>query len=290
MHYLVISDGKKGHENQSIGLVEAITRRQEDTTYEVIPVTGKISNHTKPTAIISAGHQTHFRLLTLSRQLRSPSIVIMRPTLPCKLFTHCIIPEHDFFQRKSPPENVFLTLGALNKIPEKSPPKKNQAVILLGGPSKHFHWKLERILQAIIALVEKNPHFTWQIGDSRRTPPATLEAIQDLHLPIQAFHHNNTPPDWVSMTLLNSKTAWVTPDSTSMLFEALSAGCHLGTLPMKRHKTRLSRFQDELSARNWLTRFDDYKDLSGPLPSPPRKLNETGRCADFLISQLSANA
>lgn len=287
MHLLILSDGKKGHVNQSLGLAEAMQRRSPSITYELSLIGNNQLVTKKPNAIIAAGHSTHLPLFFLARKYRCPSIVIMKPSLPCQLFAHCLIPAHDYYQRRKPPANVQLTLGALNRLPEKISEKKDQAVIMLGGPSKHFHWKLERILQAIISLVEENPTTSWLLGDSRRTPPATLQAIEDLNLPITLHPHQSTPRNWLKNTLGESQTAWITPDSTSMLFEALTAGCHLGTLPLKRHNTRLSNFQDELSERGWLTRFDEVTDLSQPLPKPPYKLHETSRCAQYLLEKLS---
>lgn len=286
MHLLILSDGKKGHENQSLGLAEAIQRRRPHTTIERLNITGDLNPTTPPTAIIAAGHRTHLKLLLTARQHRCPSIVIMRPSLPCQWFTQCLVPEHDYFQRRTPPPNTLTTLGALNRLPEQVSVKKEQGLIMLGGPSKHFHWKLERILQAILKITQASPQIDWHIGDSRRTPPATLEALQDLKLPATIVPHQLAPSNWLLTKFQESQLAWITPDSTSMLFEALTAGCRLGTLPLKRHNTRLSRFQDELANRGWLTRFDEFPDLNKPLPQPPHPLHETARCADHLLETL----
>lgn len=70
-----------------------------------------------------------------------------------------------------------------------------------------------------------------------------------------------------------------------MLFEALTAGCHLGTLPLVSNGTRLARAHDLLAHDQWLTPFSDQSP-NLPLTPPPYPLHETARCADELLARL----
>lgn len=287
MHFLILSDGKKGHENQSLGLVEAILRRIKGS-YEISSINDSLAGCQKEErahAIISAGHGTHPFLLRLARRYRCPSVVIMKPSLPSFLFSHCLVPEHDFKLGKKIPKNTIPTKGALNRIPEDLPIKKNKGLIMLGGPSKHFEWQPEPIIAAIKALIKANPDLTWTIGDSRRTPPSLLSQISDLNLPTTLASHLESTGSWLIDELLESQVAWITPDSTSMLFEALTAGCRLGTLPLLPLKTRLAKAHQLLAEENWLTPFTNHE-LSTTLPPPPKTLHETGRCAELILERL----
>ncbi|MEM9081476.1 MAG: ELM1/GtrOC1 family putative glycosyltransferase [Verrucomicrobiota bacterium] len=285
MHLSILSDGKLGHENQSLGLAEALAE-EIDLTYQIHRPKSKIPRVEQPSAIIAAGHKTHLRLLTQSRRFKCPSILIMKPSLPTTLFTRCLAPEHDYLDANTTPPNVILTKGALNRIPSQLPKKKTQGLIMLGGYSKHFHWKLERILQAIITIVSANPHLKWLVADSRRTPPATLTAIADLDLSLQTISHETAPNNWLRDTLLESQIAWVTPDSTSMVFEALTAGCRLGTLPLKRLDTKMARFHEQMATENWFSRFADQEQPGTAPILPPLRLHETSRCAKLLLPLL----
>lgn len=286
MHLFIISDGKKGHENQSRGLAEAILRRC-DGSYEIRGLDEVLSQPEKrPDAIIAAGHATHPFLLRLSRLHRCPSVVIMKPSLPSFLFSCCLVPQHDLKPINRFSKNFIVTQGALNLIPETIPEKGEEALIMLGGPCKHFEWKLPPILSAVEALVKAQPGLQWTLGDSRRTPAETLPAIEDLGLPITIAPHQEATGTWLVDRLLASRVAWITPDSTSMLFEALTAGCHLGTLPLQAKGTRLSRAHETLAKEGWLTPFANH-DPASPLPGPPSLLQETARCAELLLAKLT---
>ncbi len=285
MHFLILSDGKKGHENQALGLVEALLRRKKGS-YEKISISElTIRSDKKPQAVIAAGHRTHPFLLRFARQHQCPSIVIMKPTLPRFLFSQCLIPEHDLTCTKRRPANIIATKGALNRLPEEPAAKSEAGLIMLGGPSKHFHWKEQPLINAIITIVTNHPELAWTIGDSRRTPAGTLDRISaQLTENVTFAPHLETTDTWLIERLLESSMAWITPDSTSMLFEALTAGCQLGTLPLTARQTRLSHAHDQLADEGWLTPFSSTTEASILSPAPSR-LHETGRCADLLLDR-----
>ncbi|GHC40387.1 mitochondrial fission ELM1 family protein [Roseibacillus persicicus] len=286
MHLLILSDGKKGHENQTLGLAEAILRRRTGT-YEISSISqsksGPVADR-RPDAILAAGHSTHPFLLRLARRYRCPSIVVMKPSLPSFLFSQCLIPEHDLKPGKKLKPNIIATKGALNRIPEALPPKTEAGLIMLGGPSKHFDWQTQPLLAAIERIVSQEPQRPWTVGDSRRTPADLLPLLAEKLPNLEAVSHQDSPPDWLRDQMLEAEVAWITPDSTSMLFEALTAGCCLGTLPLTPNETRLSRAHDLLASQGWLTPFKSY---SPPLPQAPAPLHESARCADLLLERLA---
>ena len=288
MHLLILTDGKKGHENQSLGLAEAMLRRQNGS-YEVSHLSDSLvgtSDGKKPHAIIAAGHATHPFLLRLARRYHCPSVVIMKPSLPAFLFSHCLVPEHDLKPKRKLPKNSIPTKGALNRIPEEIPPKEDKGLLMLGGPSKLFTWENEPVINAIETIVQSQPQLTWTVGDSRRTPANVLAQLSAKNLPLTLAPHQENGGSWLADQLLTSQTAWITPDSTSMLFEALTARCRLGTLPLKANDTRLSRAHDQLAADHYLTPFISHDPRLG-LPAPPTTLHETARCAEILLDKIS---
>ena len=285
MHLLILSDGKKGHENQSLGLAEALLRRESGSLKILEVSSGKIEVTSPPAAIIAAGHGTHLLLLKLARRYRCPSIVIMKPTLPTFLFGCCIVPEHDMKLGARPRKNVIMTKGALNRISEEVSPKEKKGLIMLGGACKHFHWETPPVLKAIEAIVSAQTSLQWTVGDSRRTPDGVLQQLAQSGLPLTIAPHQESGGTWLVDQLGTSEVAWITPDSSSMLFEALTAGARLGTLPLNPCHTRISRAHDLLAGDGWLTPFGQY-DSALPLPEPPGRIHETARCADLLLPLL----
>lgn len=286
MQILVLTDNKKGHENQSAGLAEALLRRRKGE-FALRSIDERAAPaHTPPNLVIGTGHRTHGQLLRLAKHFRCPSVVIMKPTLPVALFSHCLIPEHDLRDPSKTRPNVIATKGALNRIPEELPPKQAKGLIMIGGPSKHFDWQPAPVMEAIESIVSTQPGLRWTVGDSRRTPESFLNELLQKDLPLTAAPHQECARSWLRDEMLASQSTWITPDSTSMLFEALTAGCRLGTLPLPPQQTRLSRAHELLASQGWLTPFQDH-DPSVPLPKPPGTLHETARCAEILLTKLA---
>lgn len=283
MHLFIVSDGKKGHENQSLGLAEAILRRREGD-YEVGGTEDSLSLPSKkPDLIISAGHSTHPFLLRLARKFRCPSVVIMKPSLPLFLFSHCLIPEHDLKPGKKLRKNIIATKGPLNRISENNSPKEKKGLILIGGPSKHYQWDTQAISSAVNNIIATRQDLSWTITNSRRSPSNQLSLLSESKATLAPCEE--TPSGWLPEELASAKEVWVTPDSSSMVFEALTAGCGVGLLPLSPLDSRIARENASLLRENKVTAFSK-DNLQEPLPVPTTTFHETARCAELLLSRL----
>ena len=80
-------------------------------------------------------------------------------------------------------------------------------------------------------------------------------------------------------------SAWVTLDSVSMIFEALTAGLGVGLLEVPvRRVDRISALATSLVNRGQVTSFKGW--LQGqPLVAPQRSLAEAARCADLILAR-----
>jgi mitochondrial fission protein ELM1 len=287
----LIGDGKPGHENQSLGLAEAMARRVACEIHRISiagkrSVTGRIrvamaqgAKLPKPDFIIAAGHATHFPLLWLARKYRARSIVLMRPSLPLSWFGLCIAPSHDF-PKNTTRKNLILTRGAINRV-RPSDSDKTGKLILIGGPSKTHGWDDAAMLNILKAITATGD---WQLTDSRRTPEGFLEQIKK-HLPnIEIFSCLETPPDWLPSKLREAGEAWVSEDSVSMIYEALSSGARVGLLPVPRLKaeSRALRGIDSLVAEGFLTPLVTW-DAWRYIASAPEALSEADRCASIIL-------
>jgi len=296
----ILSDGKPGHVNQSLGLALALQRRtgaavetvalplERSWRHRVRLACRLEEGHEAPQLVIGAGHRTHLPLLAAARKFGARSVVIMKPSLPSRLFSLCLVPTHDL-GRRAPKAHVIATRGALNKLPEDAPQKQPRGLIMLGGPSAHHDWSAAPLQEAIAAVVRASPHLAWTIGDSRRTPPGFLDAVPSLHLNITVVPHAQTAPDWLPQQFMAAEEAWITADSTSMLSEAITAGARTGVLPLpaRRPDSRVVRSVQSFADAGIVTLFSAWQNSGWPSHEAVR-LHEAARCADEILARFFA--
>jgi mitochondrial fission protein ELM1 len=235
----------------------------------------------KPDFIIAAGHATHLPLLWLARKYSAKSIALMRPSLPLACFDLCIAPSHDF-PKKPQRKNLILTRGAINRV-RSVDSEKTGRLILIGGPSKTHGWDSAVMLDMLARVTATGD---WQLTDSRRTPEGFIKQIKKQLPDIEIFSCKETAPDWLPGELGRAKEVWVSEDSVSMIYEALSSGARVGLLPVPRLKpsSRTLRGVDELIADGILISYSDWNH-AGQLAQMPQAFNEADRCAEILLEK-----
>ncbi|MES2474437.1 MAG: mitochondrial fission ELM1 family protein [Verrucomicrobiota bacterium] len=291
----LLVDGKPGHENQSLGLADALARRRPCEVHQISlagksGIFGRVraaldasAGFPKPHLIIGAGHATHAALLWLARKHAAKSVVLMKPSLPLSWFSLCIVPEHDFADACRR-ENVIVTRGALNRV-TAGDGEKSGKLILAGGPSKTHGWDGPALLDQLAQATDRGG---WQLSDSRRTPAEFMEQAR-VRLPgVEVISHRDTPPGWVPEKLRQAKEVWVTEDSVSMIYEALTSGARVGVLPVPRNRgnSRVLVGVDRLVADGFLTPFSRWQE-NYRIASAPETLREADRCAELLLGRIS---
>lgn len=289
------SDGKAGHDHQSQGLIEALgrLRRVEVVEPSLLSTASALRAlvacpmawRTLPPSdlLIGAGHRSHLSLLAARHQRGGKIVVLMRPSLPLGLFDLCLIPEHD-----TPPAraNVLSTRGALNHIHYSATLEPKQGLFLIGGPSAHFGWNDAALQAQITAVLSADPAMHWTLTTSRRTPNSFLTHYRERAdtqltvVPVEA-----TGPDWLPTQLARAGQVWVSADSVSMIYEALTAGAAVGVLEVPQTQaTRISRGLDKLAGTGWITPFAAWQ-RQPHLKRPPGAFNEAERCAHWIVEQ-----
>lgn len=288
---LLLADGKPGHENQSLGLIEAIERltpieveKTRITKRGLGGLLGLPAPTRRPSLIVGAGHRTHLPMIALSRRTDAPCVLLMKPSIPASFFDQCIIPEHDLGKRAAGP-NVIVSKGALNRVPPLQETTKNGGLILIGGPSKAHDWDEAAVIRSVAEIIERSGDRPWRMTDSRRTPGGTLDRICKTCPGVASYPHTRTGSEWLPQRLAEAAEAWVTSDSISMIYESLSSGARVGLIPAPPKRTgRVSRGVDQLIKDRWITPFEAWtKDHS--LPAPPRILREADRCAALVLER-----
>jgi mitochondrial fission protein ELM1 len=90
----------------------------------------------------------------------------------------------------------------------------------------------------------------------------------------------------VPQKLARAAQVWVSQDSVSMVYEALTSGAAVGLFPVPGKRTgRVARGMNQLEQGGWVTSFSAW-DRATPLPSPPAQLHEARRCAELICERL----
>lgn len=180
-------DGKAGHEAQAHGLVQALAGTGVVEAHDFVAgsTTASIldlllarfpagTGLPAPDLIIGAGHATHLPMLAARRVHGGRVVVLMRPSLPLAWFDLVVAPEHDGLAGRG---NVLVTRGALTDIRPSDGHDSAHGLILIGGPSAHFHWSDEDVAAQVVSLVEGTPEACWTLTTSRRTPESFLPRL-----------------------------------------------------------------------------------------------------------------
>jgi mitochondrial fission protein ELM1 len=310
-----LTDHKAGHVAQARGLFVALERSGVSVNVLDISVSeisnaalflsvlsnGLIGQLTKalkvqpaPDLIVGVGHATHWTLILLKHCFpKAKSIVLMRPTLPVSWFDFAIVPAHDYADPKSKVSNhVFVSKGVLNPLINENRHEKNRHLILIGGASKRYGFLEDCLMIQIKALLtnlsDKEQRQTIILTTSRRTPSSLLEhpLFQNTPENVQIFPVTATPAGWLFEQLQLAEIVWVTQDSGSMLFEALSAGCQVGLLAMPQIKEdTVTRATDLLSKQRFFLPLSAYLKNESFQEKPA--IQEADRAVSWLLSKIT---
>jgi hypothetical protein len=297
-HPLVVwrfTDGKAGHENQTAGLLTALQERlpAEDYLFHTADCRrGMLAclrgddpygiEKPDPDLILGAGHATHLPMLNARRMRGGKVIVLMKPSLPNGWFDLCVIPAHD---RPRHAENVLITHGVLNRMQPGGVHEPERGLILVGGPSRHVDWSDHGVQAQVCEIVERETGIQWQLATSRRTPEGLVESLSGPGYPnLATVLATDTDPDWLPRQLARAGQVWVTADSVSMVYEALTSGAAVGLIevPYRAPQDRLVHGLDELVKHKQLTRIADWRSGQA-LQAPAGIFNEAARCADWIV-------
>ena len=301
-HIRVLSDGRPGHENQSVGLALALAARI-GATHEVLRLDpgGSVWKRMKaavvagvgaPDLVIAAGHRMHLPLWWAGRRFGAKTVVIMTPSLPQMCFDLALVPQHDAPGAVDTVRRI-LTKGALNRVPELRAEKIDLGLVLIGGPSKHHGWDGEQLAAMIARVMVAQPELSWTVADSRRTPEGFLDRLA-VSEAARKVPHQQTQPGWLAGELAKARVVWVTADSVSMVHEAATAGAATGVFPVPLAGDgggRPQRSVDTLIAEGLVTDFTAWERAGAPglRVKPGVALHEAGRCADLIVARWFAS-
>ena len=290
----LLTDQKPGHLNQLRGLAQRLSA-QADAQCHFVSTDGELGLMTVwrgtnlapqlpvPDLIISAGSSTQRALLATKRFFDKPAVVLMRPNFPYAWIDAAIVPEHD-----NPPiaDNVLITQGVLNNVqPSFARAENCPGMMLIGGPSKHYGWNDRELVAQVRTLCQESAQRQWLLSDSRRTPAGFLGLIAEQKLAyLTCVSHTETDSSWLPAQLAQCSPLWVSPDSVSMVYEALTSGAVTGlfNLPSAR-AGRITRGLEALLSRGRLFSFSHRQQM--PTMHKTASFWEADRAAQWLVER-----
>lgn len=295
----LITDGRAGHRTQLEGLVRALARRATVSAHwiEVEPgfrwraafdALGKRfaagAALPDPDLVVGCGHAAHLATLAATRARGGRSVILMTPSLPLSWFDLCVIPQHDL-----PPvrANVIASRGVLNMQRASVHQQPMRGLFLIGGPSRHHQWDEKTLITQLRQIVKETPGMRWALTTSRRTPESSRGLLKSLRgIGVEVIPYEKTDAGWVNDAITVSSTVWVTEDSVSMIYEALTSGAATGVLWVPRQDAdRVTRGVDQLVQDGLVTPFLAWKD-SHALAKQDKPINEADRVVARLMEWL----
>jgi mitochondrial fission protein ELM1 len=284
----VVSDGRRGIENQALGLAEAVGRlmpltierriapcaeglRDRASSYlraprieDLTPPPGETAGSNLPDLWIGCGRAS----LPYSERARAWLggrgfvVQVQDPRRPLHPFDLVIPPLHDRLEGP----NVFSILGSPNRVgaaklaagaaafaaSPKAPPAP-RAAFLIGGDSKR-HRLTARTLEAIQGAMRRAQEkgFGLLITISRRTPPAAAETLRAAWADkpgVWFWGSDADGPNPYDAFLACADVVLATEDSTNMITEAATAGKPVILLPMDGDDGKFAALYEALARR-----------------------------------------
>ncbi|MEO1491242.1 MAG: mitochondrial fission ELM1 family protein [Pseudomonadota bacterium] len=315
----VLSDGRAGHDAQSLGLAEALARQRPVTIRTVnttLPIWARVlppalakaigsivpgwpepacqsegpAQGTQPDLIISTGRRAGLVAASLRRKTGARAVQILDPKLGTTAFDAMILPDHDTTHG----DNVLRTVGAMTRLtPERVAkvasdwatrlpgPERSRLAVLVGGPSTSATFTGTDGEALIIALAALANHHTLIVTTSRRTPEALTKTLQT-ELPDTATVWTPEQDNPYPAMLGHADAVLVTEDSVNMASEAATVGLPVHVFPINSVAAKLTAFHRQLTARGASRRFEGKIETW----SYPR-LAEADRIAGEVIEHLS---
>jgi mitochondrial fission protein ELM1 len=294
----VVSDGRRGIENQALGLAEAVQSEWQAGEFEIHRAIARKDGYVTlpdarpPDLWIGCGRAA----IPVARKHRTifPNAFftyVQDPRGRYRDFDLIIAPSHDELVRT----NAISMIGSPNRIsqaqldtaldqfaPQLTALTQPRAAILIGGHSKRFKLSPEicdYLIDRLQTLLGNG--ISLMVTISRRTPDKARDRIKAaIAEHDQVWFHDGDGDNPYFAFLAAADWIFATEESTNMLVEAATVGKPLYALPMLGGPGKFARLHAALEGRNamrpWLGRVERWT-------YPP--LDETRRVARLLIKR-----
>jgi mitochondrial fission protein ELM1 len=293
MKALLLTDGKPGHENQSIALCRHLRMDYEKVTvfYPWKPAKAlsylfdRLGIYTQQIfrtsdfkfqassfdLVVSAGSTTFYPSKVLARKLGIPNIAILNPKGYRPDFTKILCPAYDHPPKQKNIIELPLNLCAADpsfftdkaaEFKTKHTQQKPAVGFIIGGPNAVSTLdtnEIKKQFDQAFALTEGCEHW---VTTSRRTPAdveAVIEALPFDYRLINSCDSYNPVPAFIQLC----DRLFVTSDSASMLSECASFGTAAVEILMNRQLKTPNKFQELIQGLEKLNAAHVFDDALG---------------------------
>ena len=305
LRVVALLDGRPGHVKQTQGILQALQELVEVDIREMVvfaqPFLGVLKQlfllgcpgkglvHPLVEGadlLLGTGSRTHLPLLLYKKSYGIPALTCMSPSAIIRRnFDLCFVPEHDGLAES---HNIMHTVGAPNCSRNKGRHQDNQGLILLGGVDTKSHfWNSAAIAHMVRDIVARENSMQWTISSSPRTPVDTVCLMRELaaaHAHVRFFAYQETQPGWIEDQYDKNSMVWVTSDSISMIYEALTGGCKVGVIPLiwRKENSKFKRNENLLLEKGLVLSFSSWQQGQSTWRENIQ-LNEAQRCAKRIL-------
>jgi len=283
---LIISDGKKGHLNQSIALAKYLGYK-----YDIVEVYFKskilkllsylfdrigvytmsifqFENGVLPrypelvsgskneySIVVCAGSSTYYATKVLAKKFNVKSVAMMLPRGYKYDFDVIFAQIHDNPSKQSniieiPANFSFIEPFGLYK------PKKQSVGIIIGGNNSSLEMNKDKLKVQLDFIKEKFKDFEIAVTTSPRTPKDIEDFVRSYHFDYEVIYSLN-PVNPIPDFLSQCDTVLITSDSTSMISESVSFGkANIVVLPLvSKKENKFDKFISKLETDGYLHIF-----------------------------------
>ncbi|MHA6287284.1 mitochondrial fission ELM1 family protein [Maricaulis sp. CAU 1757] len=298
----MVSDGRRGIENQALGLAEAV-QRELATPLHIERVTVRkdgfvaLPGDSRPDLWIGCGRAA-IPLAASHRRIFPDAFFayVQDPRRNHDDFDLIIAPDHDRLRRP----NAVTMLGSPNRVTADRLAAEQarfadrldalpgpRAAVLIGGPSKRFKLDTDTaayLERRILHLLDQD--VSLMITVSRRTPQSLRSRLAERLVDHpRVWLHDAAQDNPYFAFLAAADWIFVTEESTNMLVEAAATGTPVYALPMAGQPGKFAHLHAALEGRDalrpYLGRLEDWSYAP---------LDETRRIARTLIARWQAGA
>lgn len=276
---LILSDGKKGHLNQSIALC-----RYMDIPYDLLAVRFK-NRFFKPLSylldrlgiyssllfsssapqngyalVVCAGSGTYYAAKTLSKTLGAKSVSMMLPKGYRNDLDLIFAQTHDNPPKQENIVEIPANFSFVEPTGIYKPTNEKAIGIVIGGDNKVFAMSAQAIKEQLDTIKTLYTGYEIAVTTSRRTPKEVERLIEGYGFDYEAVYSKN-PVNPIPDFLAQCETVFITIDSTSMISEAISYGqSNVVVLPMASAKeSKYIRFVHALAKAGYVSVFDGQR-------------------------------
>jgi hypothetical protein len=313
MKALILTDGKPGHENQSIALCRHLGLEFEKTTVSYpwkptkalsylfdrlkIYSSALFTCHLPPATchvLISTGSTTFYPNKVLARKLGLPNIAILNPKGYRPDFTKILCPAYDHPPKRNNIIELPLNLCAAdpsffadkaNEFKAKHAQQKPAAGFIIGGPnavSVIDAGELKKQLEKAFVLTEGCERW---VTTSRRTPKDVEAVIESLPFDYRLINSRN-PYNPVPAFIQLCDRLFVTSDSASMISECASFGTASVEILMNRQTRTPNKFEELIQG---LEKLNAVHVFNGTLGAANCKIDLSALLNEKLESLINTN-